>query len=146
MVAPFRVVNAYGLFAAMTTERPEILVEGSRDGLQWAPYEFKFKPGDVRRPLRWVAPHQPRLDWQMWFAALDPGGSGIWLNNFCSRLREGSRAVIGLLAADPFGTDPPRFVRAALYHYRFADRATQTRDGAWWVREEIGPLRCSDSP
>ena len=47
VVAPFRMVNSYGLFAVMTTERREIIVEGSNDGVNWLPYEFKYKPGDV---------------------------------------------------------------------------------------------------
>ena len=46
---------------------------GSADGIEWLPYEFKFKAGDLSRPPGWVAPYHPRLDWQMWFAAL--GGS-----------------------------------------------------------------------
>src|SRR5207249_672010 len=66
---PFRLVNNYGLFSLMTTERPEIVVEGSDDAANWQEYEFKWKPGDVKRCPGFVAPHQPRLDWQMWFAA-----------------------------------------------------------------------------
>src|SRR6185295_10445244 len=59
------VVNNYGLFAVMTTSRPEIIVEGSEDGKVWQAYEFKYKAGDVHQPPHWVAPYQPRLDWQM---------------------------------------------------------------------------------
>ena len=67
---PYRTFNSYGLFAVMTTERHEIIVEGSNDGVNWLPYEFKYKPGDVMKRPGFVAPYQPRLDWQMWFAAL----------------------------------------------------------------------------
>ncbi len=69
-LAAFRSANTYGLFMVMTTERPEILVEGSDDGIEWRAYEFRWKPGDPGRRPAFVAPHQPRLDWQMWFAAL----------------------------------------------------------------------------
>ena len=69
-IAPFRSVNTYGLFADMTESRPEIIVEGSNDRITWKPYQFRWKPGDLTVPPKWVAPHQPRLDWQMWFAAL----------------------------------------------------------------------------
>src|SRR5439155_11402649 len=69
-IEPLRSVNGYGLFAVMTTTRPEIVIEGSDDGQTWLEYEFPYKVGDVRRRPPWVAPHQPRLDWQMWFAAL----------------------------------------------------------------------------
>src|SRR6185503_2889460 len=84
-MAPFRIVNPYGLFAVMTTSRPEIIVEGSNDGRTWLAYEFKYKPGDVTRPPGWVAPYQPRLDWQMWFAAWGTCDSNPWFENFLLR-------------------------------------------------------------
>src|SRR6266496_3243758 len=75
---PFRIVNGYGLFRVMTKERGEIVIEGSADGIDWLPYEFKWKPGDVMRAPGWCAPHQPRLDWQMWFAALGSYRENPW--------------------------------------------------------------------
>jgi hypothetical protein len=113
--APFESVNGYGLFAVMTTSRREIVVEGSRDGASWTAYEFRYKPGDARRAPGFVAPHQPRLDWQMWFAALAPCDASPWLTRFLQRLQQGSPAVVGLLAGDPFPGEPPHFGRAALY-------------------------------
>src|SRR4029077_11239076 len=77
--APFHLASRYGLFAVMTTTRPEIIIEGSRDGKTWLPYEFKYKPGDLQRAPRYCAPHQPRLDWQMWFAAMGPPEESPWL-------------------------------------------------------------------
>src|SRR5207248_11804866 len=77
-VAPLRIVNSYGLFAVMTTTRPEILVEGSNDAVNWLGYEFPYKPGDPRGAPPIVAPHQPRLDWQMWFAALSNYQQNRW--------------------------------------------------------------------
>jgi hypothetical protein len=136
--APFESVNGYGLFAVMTTSRREIVVEGSRDGESWTPYEFRHKPGDPRQAPGFVAPHQPRLDWQMWFAALAPCESSPWLTRFLHRLVDGSPAVVGLLASDPFPGEPPRLVRAALYDYRFTDLATRRREGAYWRREWLG--------
>ena len=137
-ISPFRSVNSYGLFAVLTTTRDEIVVEGSNDGERWQPYEFPFKPGDVNRPPPWVAPHQPRLDWQMWFAALASYADAPWFRNFCLRLLEGSPDVLGLLGRDPFGGRPPRYVRALLYQYHFSDGATRRRDGIWWTRELVG--------
>src|SRR5213080_1088691 len=75
----FRIVNGYGLFRVMTKDRGEIVLEGSTDGIDWLPYEFKWKPGDVKRAPGWCAPHQPRLDWQMWFAALETPQENRWL-------------------------------------------------------------------
>jgi lipase maturation factor 1 len=138
VVAPLESVNGYGLFAVMTTTRPEIVVEGSRDGVTWLPYEFRFKPDDPRRAPAFVAPHQPRLDWQMWFAALAPCERSPWLQRFLVRLREGSPAVRRLLARDPFAGDPPALVRAELYGYRFTDRARRRGSGEWWERRRLG--------
>jgi hypothetical protein len=90
---PFRLVNSYGLFSVMTLERPEIMVEGSDDANTWQAYEFKWKPGDVKRPPRFVAPHQPRLDWQMWFAALGFYHNHPWVHSFLIRLLEERRGV-----------------------------------------------------
>ena len=95
---PLRTFNGYGLFAVMTTERREIIVEGSNDGVNWLPYEFKYKPGDVNRRPAFVAPHQPRLDWQLWFAALGDYRQNPWFVNFCLRLLQGSPDVLALLA------------------------------------------------
>jgi hypothetical protein len=137
-ISPLRLVNAYGLFAVMTTTRPEIVVEGSNDGTTWLPYEFRYKPGEVRRAPPWVAPYQPRLDWQMWFAALGSADENRWFYNFAARLLQGSAPVLGLLERNPFPGRPPRYIRAVVYEYRFTDYAERRSSGAWWRREEKG--------
>lgn len=137
-LAPFRSFNSYGLFAVMTTTRPEIIVEGSDDGVKWRAYQFKYKPGEVQRRPAFVAPHQPRLDWQMWFAALSDFRHNPWFVNFCIRLLQGSPNVIALLKENPFPDKPPKFIRAQLYDYRFTDFATHRQTGAWWKRELLG--------
>jgi hypothetical protein len=137
-MAPLRLVNTYGLFAVMTTSRPEIIIEGSNDGETWQEYEFKYKPGDLSQPPGWVAPLQPRLDWQMWFAALgDYTGNG-WFVNLMARLQQGSPEVLALLAKNPFPETPPKYVRAWLYLYHFTDPATLAATRAWWRREKAG--------
>ena len=135
ILASFRIVNAYGLFAVMTTERPEIVLEGSNDGQTWVAYKFKWKPGEVTRPPAFVAPHQPRLDWQMWFAALGSYRNQPWFQSFLFRLLQGSPPVLALLEHNPFPEAPPRYVRSVLYDYRFTDAATRRTAGAWWRRE-----------
>ncbi len=133
--APFRSFNSYGLFRVLTTERPEIVVEGSDDGEIWLSYEFRWKPGNVAAPPRLVAPHQPRLDWQMWFAALGNYRENDWFIRFLGRLLEGSPPVLRLLKTNPFPAHPPRYVRAILYRYRF----THFGDGRdWWTRNLVG--------
>lgn len=133
---PFRIVNSYGLFSVMSTTRLEIIVEGSKDGKIWLPYEFKWKPGEVSRAPRWCAPHQPRLDWQMWFAALGDYRANPWFIAFVIRLLQGSSAVLGLLRRNPFPDQAPLYVRAMLYEYHFADRATRHATSAWWQRKK----------
>jgi predicted DCC family thiol-disulfide oxidoreductase YuxK len=132
-----RIVNGYGLFRVMTKDRDEIVIEGSANGIDWLPYEFKWKPGDVMRAPGWCAPHQPRLDWQMWFAALGSYRENPWFGRLIVRLLEGSRDVSRLLATNPFPLEPPRYVRASFYRYRFTTLREHRESGAWWKREEL---------
>jgi len=137
---PFRTFNPYGLFAVMTPTRPEILIEGSRDGATWIPYEFRWKPGDLRGRPAFVAPHMPRLDWQMWFAALGRCEDAPWFQAFLERLVQGSPPVVGLLKRNPFPEGPPLYIRSTLYDYHFTDVKTLRADGTWWRRTEMGPF------
>jgi predicted DCC family thiol-disulfide oxidoreductase YuxK len=135
---PLCIVNAYGLFAVMTTTRPEIVIEGSADGQEWREYVFRYKPGPLSRPPLWNIPHQPRLDWQMWFAALGNLRQNPWMVGLMWRLLQGSPAVLELLGPNPFAGGPPKYVRAQLYDYRFADRRTHLATGQWWERRPMG--------
>jgi hypothetical protein len=143
---PLRSINGYGLFRVMTTARPELVLEGSRDGVVWEAYDFHYKPGDVQRRPGFVAPFHPRLDWQLWFAALSPMASYPWLETLAERLRAGTPEVVGLLGRNPFARGPPRFVRATLYDYRFSTTEERRRTGAWWVRELEGPIALGPQP
>ncbi|MDR3401259.1 MAG: lipase maturation factor family protein [Chthoniobacter sp.] len=136
MVQPSMSLNGYGLFRVMTTSRHEISVEGSDDGQQWREYDFRWKPGDLNERPGLVAPHQPRLDWQMWFAALSNVQDNPWFVRFLGRLLEGSPEVLGLLRTNPFPAHPPRYLRAVVYDYHF----TRFGDGhpGWWKRERLG--------
>ncbi|HPA17280.1 MAG TPA: lipase maturation factor family protein [Verrucomicrobiae bacterium] len=138
-LAPFRSINSYGLFPVMTPTRPEIIIEGSRDAIEWRPYEFRWKPGDPKRAPRFVAPHQPRLDWQMWFAALDDVRHSPWFFRLLGRLIEGSPPVLALLERNPFPEGPPKYIRAELYRYRFTTAAERRNSDEWWHRERLGP-------
>ncbi len=135
---PFLVVNGYGLFRVMTKVRHEIVIEGSADGIDWTPYEFKWKPGDVNRAPGWCAPHQPRLDWQMWFAALGTPQQNPWIIRLAVQLLRGSPEVGRLFERNPFPKQPPRYVRGMYYDYRFTTLAEHRETGAWWKREDLG--------
>lgn len=133
-----QIVNGYGLFAVMTTTRPEIIIQGSADGETWRDYEFKYKPGDPHRAPPWVAPFQPRLDWQMWFAALGDSSSSPWFGHLLLRLLQGSPPVLALLRVNPFPGSPPRYVRALIYDYKFTTSTVRRADGTWWDRRLLG--------
>ncbi|MGI8890560.1 MAG: lipase maturation factor family protein [Chthoniobacterales bacterium] len=135
-VSPFRLVNGYGLFRVMTKERSEIVVQGSNDAINWKPYEFKWKPGPLDRRPAFVEPHQPRLDWQMWFAALSDVRQNPWFFALAFRLLENSPDVVHLLEKNPFPDKPPRFLRAQIYRYRFSTLDERRATGAWWQRED----------
>ncbi len=133
LIEPFRIVSTYGLFAVMTTQRDEIVIEGSNDGAHWREYEFRYKPGDVDRRPRWNIPHQPRLDWQMWFAALEDPRYQPWFTHFLERLLENEPTVTALLEKNPFPDKPPVFIRAQLYDYTYASWKEKAA-GRWWNR------------
>jgi hypothetical protein len=148
-ISQFFLVNDYGLFRQMTETRPEIVVERSDDGVKWAEYEFRWKPGDPSRRPRLCAPHQPRLDWQMWFEALrleevfkvtgtiHPRNMSAWFKSFLMRLMKSEPNVVGLLANSPSPDGPPKFIRIKLYQYRFTTAAEGKATGDWWHRQLV---------
>jgi hypothetical protein len=140
---PFRLVNTYGAFGSVSRDRDEVIVEGTdaemiSEDVTWREYEFKGKPGDVRRMPRQYAPYHLRLDWLMWFLPLSSRYGERWFVPFLVRLLEGDRPTLALLRSNPFPNAPPRFVRARLYRYRFTTWARRRETGAWWERRLIG--------
>jgi lipase maturation factor 1 len=148
-ISQFMLVNEYGLFRQMTETRPEIVIEGSTDEIDWKPYEFRWKPGNLSRPPRCAMPHQPRLDWQMWFEALrleqvhlatgaiDPRYASPWFRSFILQLLKGESDVVGLFAANPFPDAPPKYIRITLYQYQFTDWDQWRKTGNWWDRSLV---------
>jgi predicted DCC family thiol-disulfide oxidoreductase YuxK len=155
-VSPLMLSNSYGLFRTMTTTRPEIEIEASEDGETWRAVAFRYKAGDPGRAPRFFAPHMPRLDWQMWFAALraeglasDPeaartwlDGEDVWLGRLLVAILRGEPSVLDLLGPPSLGAHPPRYVRLVLWEYRFTDHGSD-----WWARRRVsvlvGPLALS---
>jgi lipase maturation factor 1 len=136
-LAPLRSINRYGLFAVMTTERNEIVVEVSVDGKEWREQPFKHKPQDPAKAPPLLGAHMPRLDWQMWFAALGGPQQSPWFGNLLFRLLSGSPAVEKLLGPRPF-PEKPAYARAAFYSFRFSTPEEKKADGSWWKRERKG--------
>ncbi|GGT13126.1 lipase maturation factor family protein [Streptomyces purpureus] len=136
---PLHLVNTYGAFGTVGRIRDEIVIEGSADAAPgpdtvWREYEFKGKPGDVRRMPRQFAPYHLRLDWMMWFAALSPGYARDWFGPFVERLLDGDRDTLKLLRHNPFPDAPPVLIRARLYRYRYTTWRELRATGAWWHR------------
>ena len=138
-LAPFRIANAYGLFATMTEARYEIEFQGSNDsGRTWIAYPFRYKPQNVLERPGIYAPYQPRFEWNLWFSSLAPWRSSVWVVAAQQRLVEGSPSVLALFRTDPFGGKPPARVRTVLWQYWFTDPNTKRATGAWWTRRELG--------
>lgn len=133
---PFEICSGYGLFAVMTTKRTEIIAEWSDDGIEWNEYAFKWKPQAVDRPPPLSAPHMPRLDWLMWFLPFSGVDYNPWFLRFMEKLLKNSPDVLGLLKSGP--RDPPRYVRAIAYEYRFTDPETRIETGRFWTRRMAG--------
>ena len=130
--------NTYGAFGSVTRVRHEVVLEGSADGVEWREYEFRGKPGDVRRLPRQFAPYHLRLDWLMWFAALSRRYAAGWLPALVGKLLTGEPAVLRLLRHNPFPDSPPAYVRARFYRYRYTTWAERRETGAWWHRTLVG--------
>eukprot|EP01104_Vermistella_antarctica_P014541 TRINITY_DN45_c0_g1_i1.p1 TRINITY_DN45_c0_g1~~TRINITY_DN45_c0_g1_i1.p1 ORF type:complete len:684 (+),score=142.85 TRINITY_DN45_c0_g1_i1:46-2097(+) len=129
------IVNSYGLFSHMTKERFEIEVQGSMDGKTWKPYGFVYKPGPLNRMPPLVAPYQPRLDWQMWFAALTTPERAPWFNKFLAKLLVNEPSVLALIETNPFAPNGPNHIRAMKFEYKFtAPLSKEAKAGNWWKR------------
>jgi len=135
---PFRFANQYGLFAVMTTARYEIEFQGSRDGKNWKPYPFRYKPQDPRVPPGIYAPYQPRFDWNLWFASLSSLQQNPWVIRTEELLLQNDSSVLSLFKSNPFPGEPPLEVRAVLWQYWFTDLQTLRKTGMWWNRELLG--------
>jgi Lipase maturation factor len=138
MLEPFRIANQYGLFAVMTRGRYEIEFQGSRNGQDWVPYPFRFKPQALHQAPGIYAPYQPRFEWNLWFASL-----GSWQQNPLvprteERLLTNDPDVLALFAANPFAVSPPRQVRAVLWQYWFTSMEQKRTTGDWWTRKLLG--------
>lgn len=139
---PLHLVNSYGAFGSVTRVRREIVIEGTDSAVAtpdtvWREYEFRGKPGGVRRLPRQFAPYHLRLDWLMWFAALSPGYARSWFGPFVERLLENDPDTLRLLRHNPFPDAPPALVRARLFQYRFTTWRELRETGAWWHRTEL---------
>uniref|UniRef100_A0A671RY50 Lipase maturation factor n=1 Tax=Sinocyclocheilus anshuiensis TaxID=1608454 RepID=A0A671RY50_9TELE len=155
-VERYQLVGAYGIQHRMTSAegRPEIILEGSYDGLTWTEMNPMYKPGNVNAVPPIVGPHQPRLEWLMWQTAQGGDDTSPWFTGLLQRLLQGKQEVVGLLQVDeaqyPFSQKAPVFIKAKLYNYHFTDPTKdKTHLQAWWRRQykrEFFPIVNLDDP
>ena len=89
---PFHIVHRYHIFPTMQTERHELIIEGSDDAVSWHPYLFHYKPYELDRRPPVNIPHQPRLDWMMWFVPQQKKRDFFWFNGLLYRLKQNQPA------------------------------------------------------
>jgi hypothetical protein len=131
--------NVFHLFPTMQTQRQELRIFGSADGATWEEYEFRYKPGRPERAPPFIVPHQPRLDWMMWFLPPQSPRTDYWFAPLLQGLRENRPAVTRLFARNPFeGRAPPAQLRVLAYRYRFTSPAERDASGNWWKVELLG--------
>ena len=138
---PFHLVNTYGAFGSITRTRNEIIIEGTSadvpdESAEWRSYEFKAKPGDVTRKPPLVSPYHYKIDWQMWFAAMNDARYHPWFFNLVAKFLKGDPGALSLIRANPFPENPPKYIRASLYEYHFADPEDKA---AVWKRSYVSP-------
>lgn len=136
---PYRITSGYHVFPTIETERIQVEIAGSMDGKHWQPYGFRYRPDAADGIPPFIVPHQPRLDWMLWFVPKSPYFLD-WFERFLEQLAAGSGPVRRLLADGPFDDRPPHLVRVDVYRYRFATPEERTGSGDWWRREYLGPF------
>ena len=138
LVRSWGIGHAFHVFPTMQTERHEFQIEGSYDGKEWKAYQFKYKPGPLDQAPKFVLPHQPRLDWMIWFVPPQNPEFMYFFDRFISSLEQGSADVLSLLEHNPFTDRPPEFIRIRVYLYRFTSFEERKASGNWWKYQYLG--------
>ncbi|MBI4141624.1 lipase maturation factor family protein, partial [Candidatus Woesearchaeota archaeon] len=127
-------LNTYGAFGSITKERHELVFEGSMDGKEWKEYEFYAKPTDISKRPSFISPYHYRLDWQLWFASMQPQQQNLWILKFVWRLLNDDKETLKLIAQNPFPEQSPKFIRVLYYKYEFAP----PKENVVWKRSLVG--------
>jgi len=149
---PLDLVNTYGAFGTVGRERLNVVFEGTAAavpdaGATWTAYPYRALPVALNRRPPQIAPYQPRLDWQMWFASMSTPEQYPWTLHLVWKLLHNDPGALSLFGGNPFPKEPPRYIRAVLYRYSFAPPGNP--EGDWWKREELGlwlPPLSADNP
>lgn len=138
LVRSWGIGHVFHIFPTMQTERQEFQVEGSYDGVNWQAYQLRYKPGPLDKRPEFIVPHQPRLDWMIWFVPPQVPELTGWFDLFLQRLQQGSPEVLALLAYNPFAEKPPRYIRVQVFQYRFTTPEERRKSGNWWQYRYLG--------
>jgi len=149
---PLNLVNTYGAFGTVGRERMNVIFEGTMDDdpsdqANWQPYIYKGLPVLTDKQPPQVAPYHLRLDWQMWFAAMSVPEEYPWTYHLIWKLLHNDAQALSLFKEEPFPGKPPKYVRAVLYQYQFAEPGN--KEGSWWNRRRISdwiPAMSADDP
>lgn len=138
---PLDLVNTYGAFGTVGQERDNIIFEGTNDDTtggkaNWKPYIYKGLPVLLDKRPPQIAPYQLHLDWQMWFASMSTADQYPWTYNLVWKLLHNDPGAVSLFAENPFPKKPPRYIRAEIYRYKFAQPGNP--QGLFWTREKLG--------
>jgi hypothetical protein len=138
---PLELVNTYGAFGSVGTERLNVVFEGTTDDTtggkaNWKPYLYRGLPVLPDKTPPQVAPYQLRLDWEMWFASMSTPDQYPWTLNLVWKLLHNDPNITGLFDGNPFPGKPPRYVRAVLYRYAFAKPGNPQH--LVWTRKPLG--------
>ncbi|MCB0344312.1 MAG: lipase maturation factor family protein [Bdellovibrionales bacterium] len=139
---PLRLVNTYGAFGSVGSRRAEVVLEVTDSAkidadTEWRELDFPCKPGSLDRAPCVVAPYQPRLDWQIWFAAMSRIESNPWLIHLTAKILAGEPRIKELLAKGTLDGPSPKYLRALLYQYKFQPPDEEPRQN-WWSRQLLG--------
>ena len=138
VVRSWGIGHDFHIFPTMQTERHELQIEGSYDGKEWQAYQFKYKPGPLDQRPVFNIPHQPRLDWMIWFVPPQFPEFMYWFDRFITKLQQGSPEVLDLLAHNPFQQGPPKYIRVQVFRYEFTDFEERRETGNWWKYQYLG--------
>jgi hypothetical protein len=138
VVRSWGIGHDFHVFPTMQTERHELQIEGSNDGKEWKAYQFKYKPGPLDQRPVFNIPHQPRLDWMIWFVPPQFPEFMYWFDRFIIKLEQGSPEVLDLLAHNPFPNAPPEYIRVQVFQYEFTDFDERNETGNWWKYRYLG--------
>jgi hypothetical protein len=139
------VINTYHLFSHITRERIEPEFQ-TLLGDEWSPHHLHYKPGALTSTAPYVAPHQPRVDFRLWFYGLAhegkmPGYVASLLHHLC-----GNSTTVQTLFKTPL-PESPEAARVVFWRYNFTTPEERSESGQVWKREPVGNprgLRCGE--